>query len=100
MTTAIQPTSKVRFIARYGLGHEWVGIDVERGHRCDCGRWFPQWIVSQGFLDSMPEDRRKAFLESCELVQYQKGRAAWFPKLCHRCERRHINTQHVLNQYA
>jgi hypothetical protein len=88
------------FIARYRPEHEWAGVEVERGHQCDCGRWFPQWVVSQAFLDSMPEGRREVFLASCEVVRYQKGQAAWFPKQCGQCERRQITTQYVLKQYA
>lgn len=100
MTTATPLAGKVRFIARYKPEHPWAGEEVERGYRCDCGRWFPQWIVSQAFLESLPQDRRKAFLESCEVVKYRKGEAAWFPKQCRHCERRHIETFYVLEKYA
>ena len=89
-----------RFISRYQPPHEWAGEDVERGHQCQCGRWFPQWVVSQAFLDAMEEGRRASFLESCEVVTYKKGQAAWFPKSCSRCERKAIEIFNVKQKYA
>jgi hypothetical protein len=86
---------KLHFLAVYKPGHEWEGLPVERGRRCDCGRWFSQQVVNKVFLEEMSEGRRISFLKSCELVDYSKGQAAWFPKYCPSCERRQIAIVHA-----
>lgn len=90
----------IHILATYKSGHELEGLPVERGRRCDCDRWFSQQVVSKAWLEEMGEGRRASFLESCEVITYQKGQAAWFPKHCHRCERRQIENQHLMKRYA
>jgi len=98
MTVATEPM--IHFHARYKAGHVLAGIEVERGRECGCGRWFPQWVVSKAYLEALPESRRAAFGESCEIEQYSKGEAYWHPKRCHRCERRMIDMQAAVNAHA
>ncbi len=94
MTLADLAPARIPFLATYKAGHELAGIHVERGRECGCGRWFPQNVVSQKYLDALSAERRKAFVDKgCEVETYSKGKAAWFPKRCHRCCHRQLEVE-------
>src|SRR3954466_15894168 len=95
--TAPAVEQKIEFHARYKAPHELAGMHVQRGRECGCGRWFPQWVVSRRWLESIGGDRAEAFKrDACEVETYSKGDAAWHPKRCHRCERRALETAAAL----
>lgn len=88
--TAVAAAPKAHMLAVFKDGHELAGMTVERGRECGCGRWFTQNVISQKWLAQLTDGRRSAFLQSCEIQDYKKGPAAWFPQRCHRCTRRTI----------
>ena len=68
-----------------------AGIIIERGRLCSCGvRFFPQWMVSKAWLDSLGQAKREFFLASCETGVTGGKTAHWFPRDCHVCVRRRM----------
>jgi hypothetical protein len=88
MTVVAPEAPKLHILAVYKPGHELAGMTVERGRECGCGRWFTQNVISQKWLAQMSDGKRAYFLESCEIQDYKKGPAAWFPQKCWKCLRR------------
>ncbi|MDB4871948.1 MAG: hypothetical protein JWL97_2952 [Gemmatimonadales bacterium] len=91
MTAALAHTpTRIPFLAKYKAEHELAGQHVERGRFCEsCGqRFFAQQVVNPDYYNALRRASREFFLQSCEVSNYPKGIAAWFPKFCHHCTRR------------
>lgn len=69
-----------------------VGMTVERGRLCNCGRrFFAQSLVNTDYLDSLRGDQSKMFVDDvCEIEKMDKppGYRIWTPRNCFQCARR------------